>query len=444
MNKQDFNQLKLKLYRAWSGQNLDEAQELEEFFSNPENLKDLDPDWIEEAKLKIRWVLLPTLTQNEQLEMLRDHFLLPLVDKSSDLEKLLERLRMSIPSAPWLNYLQLILRALLENEQKLADNQLIFKNGAQKNATIGNWLRHYTEAYGMEKQDDEMAIVRFLANSPNAQGISDDYKQALKKLFLAFEYLKLPSLKEALQLAKNLSRIAQEIDSEEQEEERAEIQPQDIKPAWQPKPVPQPQPPAKPKFKMPVQQEVQGIIQDQAPTPAQTQTPAAQPRYSKNQSVQTQQQQPGPESAVAQSKPVVKKSPTLEQAKKDLNQPAVAQAPPANEKDLVKMPIKDALKTIPKVADQLITKKPLYRLGQPGTVPPTIQNWILDYRNRYGVSHHTEEDQRDFLHKSSNVQTIDQEDLNKLAQIVLSYDENAPLTISQSRGEVIFEKDIRE
>ncbi|MBU2025946.1 hypothetical protein KJ912_04410, partial [Patescibacteria group bacterium] len=91
-----------------------------------------------------------------------------------------------------------------------------------------------------------------------------------------------------------------------------------------------------------------------------------------------------------------------------VNQPPSTAPDLQQNKNILTSPknLKTALQENPKIANQKITSHPLDILGRGNNIPPTVQNWLLDYRSRHGTTGHTQEDRGEYLLKSPNVSKL--------------------------------------
>ncbi|MBD3245186.1 MAG: hypothetical protein GF335_04295 [Candidatus Moranbacteria bacterium] len=404
MNKKNKKNLIFEAKIAWQYQQIDRALWVLQQIEDPRIAEGFDKDWIKGLKNRMEWVIFPTLGQDEQLEMISNDLLLPLLDKNFNLKKIFDITHATSLPAVWPDYVPKILDAFLKNEQRLGKKDIVLKNGQKVRPTIGNWVKTYVDVHGLDKKD-EMTVITFLNNSPNYQNISEDYKKTVKKLLVVFESIKVITIKQILNEMKRQGGLPgqEQIDPQKQEAKDSQTAPNQEEKS---------QKKLSPFLKRLRQSQVQqsGYLSEQE-------------GGAQNQNIPEPQVQ-------AQEKPQTR-SPQS-------SFPNQTGSQKQNKTKTIKISINEALRAVPQVADQIITSKPLYRLGQPGTVPPTIENWLLDYRTRYGISGHNEEDQRNYLHNSPNVQTLNPKELKKVAQLILSYDQNAPLDVLPNQGKIVF------
>lgn len=124
-------------------------------------------------------------------------------------------------------------------------------------------------------------------------------------------------------------------------------------------------------------------------------------------------------------------SETIRQVREDLN---------SAENDYQDNDIENLIKKFPKVTDQQISKNPIKLLFNGENVPPTISNWLADYRAYAGVGNHEINERSDYLLRSPNVQNLAPEERERLGLLLRSYDEKYLLPFSVSKQAIIFDK----
>lgn len=101
--------------------------------------------------------------------------------------------------------------------------------------------------------------------------------------------------------------------------------------------------------------------------------------------------------------------------------------------------LKNILQNYPRVSEQKIGEKPVKLTSTGESVPPTISNWLFDYKTYAGIGPHEVGERSDYLLRSPNVQDLAREDLDKLGLILRSYDENFNLPFSEENQAIIFQ-----
>ena len=120
------------------------------------------------------------------------------------------------------------------------------------------------------------------------------------------------------------------------------------------------------------------------------------------------------------------------------NQTSPQETEPGEASPSQTIPLKEALKKFPQIASQKITSQPLTLLGQSGQKTPTVQNWLIDYRSRYGVSENTPDERLEFLTKSPNGKILSEAEKSIVETLINSYDLGSPLNISPTSKRIIF------
>lgn len=100
--------------------------------------------------------------------------------------------------------------------------------------------------------------------------------------------------------------------------------------------------------------------------------------------------------------------------------------------------IKDALKSNPKLGEQLITTEQLNLKYFDRPVRPSIRNWLYDYTSHLGQTGHSSMDRTNYLFRSENTRNLSSQEREKLGIILKSFDESTPLPVDASRNEVVF------
>jgi hypothetical protein len=111
-----------------------------------------------------------------------------------------------------------------------------------------------------------------------------------------------------------------------------------------------------------------------------------------------------------------------------------------NSDDNLDNDIETLIKKFPKVIDQKISLKPIKLLFNDQQVPPTVSNWLADYRAYVGVGEHEVNERSDYLLRSPNVQNLTPEERERLGLLLRSYDEHFLLSFSVSRQEILFDR----
>jgi len=113
------------------------------------------------------------------------------------------------------------------------------------------------------------------------------------------------------------------------------------------------------------------------------------------------------------------------------------------------LPIKEALEKYKKLATQEVTKGQLIKkdnkFEQPTEViedkyiKPTIENWLDDYINNTGTTQHSNLERAKYLSDSKNTKWLDDDERNRVAKLIKSYDENTKLIIDKEEEKVMWQ-----
>lgn len=104
----------------------------------------------------------------------------------------------------------------------------------------------------------------------------------------------------------------------------------------------------------------------------------------------------------------------------------------------VSLPIAEALKKYPALADQLITGGAVKLTQFPAPARPSIKNWIADYRQKMGAYKHGIVERGKYIFESENMKKMPAADRQKVAFIMKSLDEDFPLLIDAANERVLF------
>jgi hypothetical protein len=109
------------------------------------------------------------------------------------------------------------------------------------------------------------------------------------------------------------------------------------------------------------------------------------------------------------------------------------------EVSIIKMPLSEILKAYPTVNEQLISKNHIKIKLFPEPVRPSVKNWIADYTETLGYTHHTSLQRGEYIFKSENGRILDSEDREKLSQLLKSFDDSVGLEFDTARKQIIFQ-----
>ena len=104
----------------------------------------------------------------------------------------------------------------------------------------------------------------------------------------------------------------------------------------------------------------------------------------------------------------------------------------------LKLSFLPALQKYPKVGEQPVTASPIKLRGFPAPARPSIKNWITDYRENLGAGRHGVVERGNYLFHSENAKRLSSGERQKLAWILKSLEEDAPLEIDTSSEIIIF------
>ncbi len=473
--------------RAWEDQDTKRALESLEKIESRSGIENLNEDWLRELKVRMQWVAFPALTEAEQLNLLANYLLIPLTSETFDLKKALRIKYLASPVNAWFESVPKILEAILRNEEPLGVQPILLKDNLKVKPTLGNWARDYVKIYGIDKQN-EMAVRKYLSESANVQSLSSADKKILEKLLLIFESTKIFTIKQIMnEVEKIEGKNNQEtqtlgINSQKQSAQHPQEQAlgkppvqnkppvQQIKQAGPPKQTARqfPQPTAP---KRPLRQNVPPSTQSRIFQPqnkqgglnAQT-VPGPNPNINQNQAqspkgnqilgseIPTKERlQPQvPQAQTSQPQAVEEKPrPQIEIRETEGNNARISNSnasqrettfsqKPTKKEDVSQKSIREALKSNPQIANQIVTSKPIILMGRKENIDPTVQNWLIDYRSQFGAIKNTEDERREFLFRSANAKNLSSEERHKLEMLIESHDKETPLPIDNNKGIILF------
>lgn len=106
--------------------------------------------------------------------------------------------------------------------------------------------------------------------------------------------------------------------------------------------------------------------------------------------------------------------------------------------NIIKIPLLQALQKYPKLAEQPVTASPIKLRDFPAPARPSIKNWIADYRENLGAGHHGVVERGNYLFHGENTKRLNSNERQKLAWILKSLEEDAPLEIDTASEIIIF------
>jgi hypothetical protein len=472
--QEELKDLLKKAKEAWKFDFLDYGREVLEKLKEERIKNALGEDKYSDLKTAMKWLFFPSISENEQMDLISNNLVVLLYNQEFDLEGKFKTLRAATPEFVWADEkVPKLINAFLANKQKLGDVELMDpKENEKVPSTIGGWLKEYVRINGMDKKD-EFAVTKYVSDSAAASSLNEEDKKALTRLLKLFEMIKVFTVEQILAEAEKYEENKEYFQKKELEEELIKLQ--QLK--KQEKEAQAALEEAKKKYET-QQQAFDNPLQDQASQEpeASDQQPEITPN---NQEIERQAQvqaqaetqnqpqtelesEPEQQSGVRQEltsqvreeqqkdakinldlsddlKLKSKKEGNLNKQNYNLTKETESQEiKPSGDKNLIRMTLKEAVERFPQIADQTITPYPLQRLNHETEVAPSIQNWIWDYRTRFGVKKHEEDEQMKFLKESPNAQKLNQDEKKRVAMLILSYDEEVPLKIDKVKGLVVF------
>ncbi|MFA6107037.1 MAG: hypothetical protein WC745_05215 [Patescibacteria group bacterium] len=145
-----------------------------------------------DLSVKLLWVGLPVMTQNQVRKMFREHFaksfLIPDYDHWAKLKPILLAI-MSLDERDALK--KQLTQSLAENQEKITSKRLLI-SGEEKDPTVANWILDYNRTLGTGGASG-VARTQYLVNSINVKNLSKEEKEKIQKLFDLYKRLKLSS-----------------------------------------------------------------------------------------------------------------------------------------------------------------------------------------------------------------------------------------------------------
>lgn len=375
-----------------------------------------------EIIIKMKWTAFASLPTREQLDLINKNLRLPLYDAGFDLERALSLKFYAVPATAWIDdFVPRAINAFLKNEELLGEKPLSLKPlpGVQQSTakpTIGNWVSDYLKIVGMDKHE-KIVVQQYMTTSPNAFSLNQEDKKALTKLLNLIEEVKVFSVE---QIQREVEKIAAKEKQQnsatqavETEAQRLPSIPKTPVAVSRTSPAPRTAPRQVDNIAVPVRRPAAEILR--------TPQPVIESNEDGHPAEVTPRQTSGPDENA-------------------YRRPEFADASEAFTGDLVAQKgIRVALQLHPKIADQLLTRNPITLIDQASTVNPTIQNWILDYRMRYGATGHTKEEQEQYMKRSPNTMRLDETERQRVYTIIKSYDDGSPVPVSEKSGQVVFD-----
>ncbi|MDD2646756.1 MAG: hypothetical protein PHV78_03100 [Patescibacteria group bacterium] len=202
INSEKLNQLKRELfldegfYNGLIKKYRQNQKLLEDFLKQNPSLSNIDPRFFQEVQdmlLMLKWYSFNYLTDQEIIEMFRNHVSVVLNDDTFPIE---EALKIAFLGMSILNDRDVLKKqikeALLQNKEKIT-SQLIKLKDSSVEGTIGNWLQLYNSVVGVELVDS-LKLAEFFVKNKNFTALMDLEAGKIKKLLALYEKLKLSSL----------------------------------------------------------------------------------------------------------------------------------------------------------------------------------------------------------------------------------------------------------
>ena len=168
---------------------------LEQVFNQAKDFKDKNYYLYVEYKkiiIRLKWQILPMLTDDEVMDLFRNHF--SQIYKMPDYDfgqKLKAFLLGFIVFQDRDNFKKDLRQALLNNQEKLTGKKIIINN-QEKIPTVGNWILEYNSNLGSGEVDN-IKRIRYFTNSKNIKNLDEKEKARVKTLLDLYERLKLSS-----------------------------------------------------------------------------------------------------------------------------------------------------------------------------------------------------------------------------------------------------------
>jgi len=168
---------------------------LEQVLNQAKDFKDKYYDLYVEYKkiiIRLKWLILPMLTDDEVIDLFRNHFRQIYKMPDYDLgQKLKAFLLGFIVFQDRDNFKKDLRQALLVNQEKLTSKKLIINN-QEKMLTVGNWILDYNSSLGSGIADN-LKRTQYFINSSNIKKLDKEERNRVKLLLDLYERLKLSS-----------------------------------------------------------------------------------------------------------------------------------------------------------------------------------------------------------------------------------------------------------
>lgn len=100
---------------------------------------------------------------------------------------------------------------------------------------------------------------------------------------------------------------------------------------------------------------------------------------------------------------------------------------PPGERELKQVPLRELLEQYPKLRQQEITRVPIKIKGFSEPVKPTIGNWLRDYKEILGAGRHDNVQRAEYLYRSDNGKSLNDNERLLLTALFRAYDTNTPV-----------------
>lgn len=145
--------------------------------------------YLQDILIKLKFVALPTLSDQKVFELIREHLLEALIAEIN-IERILEINLRSIPITFRGEFKREVRQSLKENQQKLGSQSLIIEGKpTPQPPTLKNWLLDYDRQMDIRKHS-ELEREQYLAQNSNAQKLSPTEKDLLRKVLKLYDNLK--------------------------------------------------------------------------------------------------------------------------------------------------------------------------------------------------------------------------------------------------------------
>lgn len=120
------------------------------------------------------------------------------------------------------------------------------------------------------------------------------------------------------------------------------------------------------------------------------------------------------------------------------NEKEEALVPQEKARQIVSLPLLDALSKYQRLSEQTVTEDRIAVKGESAPVRGSIRNWLRHYRDAVGIRKHSTMERGQFLFQGENTRRLSAPERERVSFLLKALDENTPVPLDVERQEVIF------